>query len=121
MFFTGFVHLMWHICVTNFDFCIFFYAQPYSLSLCVALLQEKKLLDLPKLLDICAIYGHDNEKLTGLLVRAFILFYSFSKMLGLIYQLLALSGSLFCFYQIDFSTIKSTELGLLLSLFVISQ
>lgn len=33
-----------------------------------ALLQEKKLLDLPKLLDICAIYGHDNEKLTGLMV-----------------------------------------------------
>ncbi|XP_058080855.1 uncharacterized protein LOC131229019 [Magnolia sinica] len=33
-----------------------------------ALLQEKKLLDLPKLLDICAIYGHDNEELTSLLV-----------------------------------------------------
>ncbi|XP_008805692.2 activating signal cointegrator 1 complex subunit 2 [Phoenix dactylifera] len=33
-----------------------------------ALLQEKKLLDLPKLLDICAIYGHDNEELTRLLV-----------------------------------------------------
>ncbi|XP_043714373.1 activating signal cointegrator 1 complex subunit 2-like isoform X2 [Telopea speciosissima] len=32
------------------------------------LLQEKKLLDLPKLLDICAIYGHDNEELTKLLV-----------------------------------------------------
>ncbi|KAJ4837006.1 hypothetical protein Tsubulata_045183 [Turnera subulata] len=30
---------------------------------------EKKLLDLPKLLDICAIYGHENEELTGLLVR----------------------------------------------------
>ncbi|PNT77956.1 hypothetical protein BRADI_1g70890v3 [Brachypodium distachyon] len=28
-----------------------------------ALLQEKRLLDLPKLLDICAIYGHDNGKL----------------------------------------------------------
>ncbi|CAM0871672.1 unnamed protein product [Alopecurus aequalis] len=33
-----------------------------------ALLQEKRLLDLPKLLDICAIYGHDNEKLTSSLV-----------------------------------------------------
>eukprot|EP00258_Populus_trichocarpa_P025473 XP_024441492.1 activating signal cointegrator 1 complex subunit 2 isoform X4 [Populus trichocarpa] len=32
------------------------------------LLQEKKLLDLPKLLDICSIYGHENEELTGLLV-----------------------------------------------------
>ncbi|PIA33234.1 hypothetical protein AQUCO_04200175v1 [Aquilegia coerulea] len=33
-----------------------------------ALLQGKKLLDLPKLLDICAVYGHDNEELTRLLV-----------------------------------------------------
>ncbi|KAK1276622.1 hypothetical protein QJS04_geneDACA001601 [Acorus gramineus] len=33
-----------------------------------ALLQEKKLLELPKLLDICAIYGHDNEALTRSLV-----------------------------------------------------
>ncbi|XP_042493492.1 activating signal cointegrator 1 complex subunit 2-like isoform X2 [Macadamia integrifolia] len=33
-----------------------------------AILQEKKLLDLPKLLDICAVYGHDNEELTKLLV-----------------------------------------------------
>ncbi|CAL9116938.1 unnamed protein product [Musa acuminata var. zebrina] len=33
-----------------------------------ALLQEKNLLDLPKLLDICAIYGHDNEELTKSLV-----------------------------------------------------
>lgn len=33
-----------------------------------ALLQEKKLLDLPKLLDICAIYGHANEELTQTLV-----------------------------------------------------
>ncbi|KAJ0025677.1 hypothetical protein Pint_08654 [Pistacia integerrima] len=32
------------------------------------LLQEKKLLDLPKLLDICAIYGHENEDLARLLV-----------------------------------------------------
>ncbi|WCJ35544.1 Ubiquitin system component Cue protein [Euphorbia peplus] len=32
------------------------------------LLQEKKLLDLPKLLDICAIYGHENEELTRFLV-----------------------------------------------------
>ncbi|XP_059631143.1 uncharacterized protein LOC132274016 isoform X2 [Cornus florida] len=29
---------------------------------------EKKLLDLPKLLDICAIYGHENEDLTRLVV-----------------------------------------------------
>ncbi|KAF3791108.1 Activating signal cointegrator 1 complex subunit 2 [Nymphaea thermarum] len=33
-----------------------------------ALLQESKLLDLPKLLDICAIYYHDNEELTRSLV-----------------------------------------------------
>ncbi|KAI3460156.1 hypothetical protein Pfo_016819 [Paulownia fortunei] len=33
-----------------------------------ALLQDKKLLDLPKLLDICAIYGHENEDLTRILV-----------------------------------------------------
>ncbi|XP_004501524.1 uncharacterized protein [Cicer arietinum] len=33
------------------------------------LLQEKKLLDLPKLFDICAIYNHTNEELTRLLVR----------------------------------------------------
>lgn len=33
-----------------------------------ALLQEKKLLDLPKLLDICAIYAQENEDLTRLLV-----------------------------------------------------
>ncbi|KAL4566277.1 hypothetical protein LXL04_030391 [Taraxacum kok-saghyz] len=33
-----------------------------------AILQEKKLLDLPKLLDICAIYGHENEELTRLIV-----------------------------------------------------
>ncbi|CAL5415312.1 unnamed protein product [Camellia sinensis] len=35
--------------------------------------QEKKLLDMPKLLDICAIYGHENEDLTrslGLVVNA---------------------------------------------------
>lgn len=32
-------------------------------------LQEKKLLDLPKLLDLCAIYGHENEDLTRLLVE----------------------------------------------------
>lgn len=35
---------------------------------CIALLQEKKLLDLPKLLDICAIYSHENEDLTRILV-----------------------------------------------------
>ncbi|CAA3017766.1 activating signal cointegrator 1 complex subunit 2 [Olea europaea subsp. europaea] len=33
-----------------------------------ALLQDKKLLDLPKLLDICAIYGHENKDLTKILV-----------------------------------------------------
>ncbi|XP_074574761.1 uncharacterized protein LOC141831249 [Curcuma longa] len=33
-----------------------------------ALLQEKDLLDLPKLLEICAIYGHENEELTKSLV-----------------------------------------------------
>nr|GEV07537.1 hypothetical protein [Tanacetum cinerariifolium] len=32
------------------------------------ILQEKKLLDLPKLLDICAIYGHENEELTRITV-----------------------------------------------------
>ncbi|XP_074380004.1 uncharacterized protein LOC141721143 isoform X2 [Apium graveolens] len=31
-------------------------------------MQEKRLLDLPKLLDICAIYGHENEDLTRILV-----------------------------------------------------
>ncbi|XP_047950010.1 activating signal cointegrator 1 complex subunit 2 isoform X2 [Salvia hispanica] len=33
-----------------------------------ALLQKKKLLELPKLLDICAIYGHENEELSQKLV-----------------------------------------------------
>ncbi|XP_074273289.1 uncharacterized protein LOC141596915 [Silene latifolia] len=33
------------------------------------LLQNKKMLDLPKLLDICAVYGHENEELTQSLVR----------------------------------------------------
>ncbi|KAG8390959.1 hypothetical protein BUALT_Bualt01G0137700 [Buddleja alternifolia] len=33
-----------------------------------ALLQDKKLLDLPKLLDICAVYGDENEDLTRILV-----------------------------------------------------
>ncbi|KAI5404195.1 hypothetical protein KIW84_051366 [Lathyrus oleraceus] len=32
-------------------------------------MKEKKLLDLPKLFDICAIYNHENEELTKLLVR----------------------------------------------------
>ncbi|RCV46029.1 hypothetical protein SETIT_9G499500v2 [Setaria italica] len=39
-----------------------------SLKEHTALLLEKKLLDLPKLLDICAIYEHDNNKLTSSLV-----------------------------------------------------
>lgn len=42
-----------------------------SLILRVVFLQEKKLLDLPKLLDLCAIYGHENEDLTRLLVSFF--------------------------------------------------
>ncbi|XP_010538144.1 PREDICTED: activating signal cointegrator 1 complex subunit 2-like [Tarenaya hassleriana] len=33
------------------------------------LLQDKKLLDLPKLLDICAIYGHENVELTKSLIE----------------------------------------------------
>ncbi|KAG6705424.1 hypothetical protein I3842_07G178400 [Carya illinoinensis] len=32
------------------------------------ILQDKKLLELPKLLDICAIYGHENKDLTRILV-----------------------------------------------------
>ncbi|KAF3546143.1 hypothetical protein DY000_02008761 [Brassica cretica] len=40
-----------------------------SLVLSVVLLQEKKLLDLPKLLDICAIYGHENAELTKSLIE----------------------------------------------------
>ena len=40
-----------------------------SLVCIVALLEEKKLLDLPKLLDICAVFGHENEDLTRSLVR----------------------------------------------------
>lgn len=42
------------------------------LILRVVFLQEKKLLDLPKLLDICAIYGHENEDLTSLLVSFYV-------------------------------------------------
>jgi hypothetical protein len=41
----------------------------------LALLQENRLLDLPKLLDICAIYGHDNGKLTSSLVGSRGIFY----------------------------------------------
>lgn len=37
----------------------------------VVILQEKKLLDLPKLLDICALYGHENEELAKLLVSTY--------------------------------------------------
>jgi hypothetical protein len=33
-----------------------------------AILQEKKLLDIPKLMDISALYGHDNPDLTQRLV-----------------------------------------------------
>lgn len=33
-----------------------------------ALLKDWKLLDLPKLLDICAVYDHDNHELTSQLV-----------------------------------------------------
>ncbi|XP_027354425.1 activating signal cointegrator 1 complex subunit 2 isoform X2 [Abrus precatorius] len=39
-----------------------------SVTLWIFLLQEKKLLELPKLLDICAIYYHENEELTRSLV-----------------------------------------------------
>lgn len=48
-------------------FCIVIHC--CSLILSVVLLQEKKLLELPKLLDICAIYHHENEELTRSLVR----------------------------------------------------
>nr|XP_043608330.1 activating signal cointegrator 1 complex subunit 2 [Erigeron canadensis] len=34
------------------------------------ILQEKKLLDLPKLLDICAIYGYENEEMTRSIVTS---------------------------------------------------
>lgn len=44
-------------------------ADSLSLNDHEVLLQEKKLLDLPKLLDICAIYGHENEELTRSLVE----------------------------------------------------
>lgn len=40
----------------------------FLLDIHVVILQEKKLLDLPKLLDICAIYGHENEELTRSIV-----------------------------------------------------
>lgn len=59
------IRLMIIICYTTFGF-IFCPLIPQ-----IVLLQEKKLLDLPKLLDICAIYGHENEDLTKLLVRVF--------------------------------------------------
>lgn len=36
-----------------------------------ALLKDWKLLDLPKLLDICAVYNHDNHELTSHLVCHF--------------------------------------------------
>ncbi|PPS10202.1 hypothetical protein GOBAR_AA10440 [Gossypium barbadense] len=39
-----------------------------SIALVSTTMQEKKLLDLPKLLDICAIYGHENDDLTKLLI-----------------------------------------------------
>ncbi|KAK3231235.1 hypothetical protein Dsin_003116 [Dipteronia sinensis] len=44
-------------------------ADSLSLKDHAVILQEKNLLDLPKLLDICAIYGHENEDLTRLLVE----------------------------------------------------
>jgi hypothetical protein len=37
--------------------------------LLTALLKEKKCLDLPKLLDTCAVYVHDNPDLTHHLVN----------------------------------------------------
>ena len=36
------------------------------------LLLGKRLLDIPKLMDVCAIYGHDNAKLTQSLVKLLI-------------------------------------------------
>jgi hypothetical protein len=50
------------------NFKDYFLAYSYSPVLFVVLLQDKKLLDLPKLLDICAIYGHENAELTKSLV-----------------------------------------------------
>ena len=44
-------------------------ATSFSFILSIALLQEKKWLDLPKLMDICAVYGHDNALLTKTLVN----------------------------------------------------
>ncbi|KAK2985619.1 hypothetical protein RJ640_006882 [Escallonia rubra] len=38
------------------------------IALVPKIMQEKKLIDLPKVLDICAIYGHENEDLTRILV-----------------------------------------------------
>ena len=52
--------------IVGFACCCFIHF--CSLTSCVVLLQEKLLLDLPKLLDICAIYGHENEDLTRVLV-----------------------------------------------------
>lgn len=46
-----------------------------SLIVLIALLQDKKLLDLPKLLDICAIYGHENEDLTRTLVCIYVTYF----------------------------------------------
>lgn len=56
----------------DFSYCIIvFYiglTHRCSLILHVVILQEKKLLNLPKLLDICATYGYENEDLTRILV-----------------------------------------------------
>lgn len=41
-----------------------------------ALLKDWKLLDLPKLLDICAVYDHDNHELTSHLVCSFCALYT---------------------------------------------
>ncbi|KAK3029792.1 hypothetical protein RJ639_038234 [Escallonia herrerae] len=38
------------------------------IALVPKIMQEKMLIDLPKMLDICAIYGHENEDLTRILV-----------------------------------------------------
>ncbi|XAR48419.1 hypothetical protein NMG60_11031240 [Bertholletia excelsa] len=43
-------------------------ANSLSLKDHTVILQDKRLLDMPKLLDICAIYGHENEDLTRSLV-----------------------------------------------------
>lgn len=67
----------------------------YSLIPYVAILQEKKLLDLPKLLDICAIYSHENEDLTRVLVGIFVII--------LFYFLLEIAAYIFATHSLPLS------------------